>query len=75
MLEMKKVTKLDGKMKSLHFADDVLVNEDGEVVDLHKYLKSAYEDSYFDLSFTSKVEEIVEVEIEDEDVVDIEDLQ
>ena len=72
-MEIKKVTKWDGKMKSLHFEDDVLINEDGEVVDLHKYLKSAYEDKCFDLSFTAKEEEILEIDIEEE--VDIEDLQ
>ena len=69
MIELKKITKWDGKMKSLHFEGNVLINEDGEVIDLNKHLKAAYEDKYFDVSFTAKEEELIEVDtnIEDEE--------
>lgn len=67
MIELKKVTKWDGKMKSLHFEGNVLINEDGEVIDLNKHLKAAYEDRYFDVSFTAKEEELIEVDTDIED--------
>lgn len=67
MLELKKVTKWDGKMKALHFEGDILINEDGEVIDLNKHLKAAYEDKYFDLSFTAKEEELIELDVEELD--------
>lgn len=70
MLEIKRTTKWDGKMKALHFEDDVLVNEDGEIIDLHKHLKAAYGDRYFDFSVTSKEEELIEVDEE----MDLEEL-
>ena len=67
MMELKRTQKWDGKMKALHFEDDMLVNEDGEVIDLIKQLKAAYEGKFFDLSFTAKEEEIIEVETEEEE--------
>ena len=67
MIELKKTTKFDGKLKALHFEGDVLIDENGEVIDIAKYLQAAYENRYFDLSVTSKEEEIIEVEIEDEE--------
>ena len=67
MIELKKVTKWDGKMKSLHFEGSTLINEDGEVIDLNKHLKAAYEDRYFDVSFTAKEEELIEVDTDIED--------
>ena len=62
MVELKKTTKMDVKLKALHF--DVVVNEDGEIIDIVKHLQAAYGDKYFDLSTTSKVEEIEEIEVE-----------
>lgn len=67
MIELKRRTIWDGKMKALHFEGDTLVNEDGEIIDLHKHLKAAYDDKFFDLSFTAKEEEIIEVDAEDEE--------
>lgn len=67
MIELKKVTKWDGKMKSLHFEGNDLINEDGEIIDLNKHLKAAYEDKYFDLSFTAKEEELISVDTDMED--------
>ena len=67
MIELKRTTKWDGKMKALHFEGDTLVNEDGEIIDLHKHLKAAYDDKFFDLSFTAKEEEIIEEDAEEEE--------
>ena len=67
MIELKKTTKWDGKMKSLHFEGNTLIDENGEIVDLNKHLKAAYEDKYFDISFTAKEEELIEVDADIED--------
>ena len=53
--------------KILPYTTVNLVNEDGEIIDLHKHLKAAYDDKFFDLSFTAKEEEIIEVDAEDEE--------
>ena len=70
-MEIKKVIKWDGKIKGLHFEGNDLIDENGEVIDLNKYMKAAYADRTFDLSVTAKEEEIVDVDV---DVVDIDDL-
>ena len=62
MIELKRTTKWDGKIKGLHFEGNLLVDENGEVVNLNEWLKAAYEDRSFDLSVTSKEEEILEIE-------------
>ena len=62
MIELKRTTKWDGKIKGLHFEGNFLVDENGEVVNLNEWLKAAYEDRSFDLSVTSKEEEILEIE-------------
>lgn len=66
-MELKKTTKFDGKLKGLHFEDNALIDDNGEVIDIAKHLKAAYGSRYFDLSVTAKEEEILEIEIEDED--------
>lgn len=67
MIELKKTTKFDSKMKGLHFEGSSLIDENGEIIDIAKHLKAAYGDKYFDLSTTSKVEEIEEIEIDIEE--------
>lgn len=62
MIELKRTTKWDGKIKGLHFEGSFLVDENGEVVNLNEWLKAAYSDKYFDLSVTSKEEEFIEIE-------------
>lgn len=65
-MEIKRTTKWDGKLKALHFEGDALIDENGEVLDLMAHLKSAYDGKMFDLSTTSKEEEIIESEIEED---------
>lgn len=72
MLEIKKTVKYDGKLKGLHFEGNNLIDDNGEIFDLNNHLKAAYGDSYFDISITSKEEEILEIEVDNE--VDYEDL-
>ena len=64
MMELKKTTKYDCKLKSLHFEGNTLLDADGVVIDIVKHLQAAYEDKFFDLSMTSKVEVIEEIEVE-----------
>ena len=64
-MEIKKTTKVDGKLKNLHFEGNILIDENGEIIDLIKYLKAAFEEiKSFDLSFVTKEEELVEINIE-----------
>ena len=72
MLEVKKTTKYDGKLKSIRVIDGNIVDENGEVIDLISALSRAYGENMFDLSTTSKEEEIIDIEPDDE--VDIDDL-
>lgn len=67
MIELKRTTKWDGKIKGLHFEGNELVDENGEIVNLNDWMKAAYTDKTFDLSVTAKEEEILECEIEEED--------
>lgn len=66
-MEVKKTTKFDSRLKGLHFEGNELIDENGEVIDLNKYMKAAYGDKTFDLSTTAKSEEIIEVDIYDEE--------
>lgn len=66
MIEIKKITKWDGKLKGLHFEGNELIDENGEIINLNEYMKTAYADKYFDLSVTAKEEEILELEIEED---------
>lgn len=71
-MEIKKVVKWDGKLKGLHFVENDLIDENGEVIDLNKHMKAAYADRTFDLSVTAKEEEILEIDVDNE--VDIDEL-
>ena len=66
-MELKKTTKIDGKLKDLHFKGNALIDENGEVIDIAKYLKAAYGDKCFNLSTTTKEEEILDVEVEEDE--------
>lgn len=66
-MELKKTTKFDGKLKALHFEGDTLVNEDGEIIELEKYLHKAFGDKYFDISTTTKEEELIEINVDEEE--------
>lgn len=73
MLELKKTTKWDGKLKGVRIVDNQVVDFEGEIIDLYAVLEKAYGDQTFDLSTTTKVEEIIDLDEPDE--VDIEDLE
>ena len=66
-MDVKKTVKWDGKLKALHFEGNELIDENGEVIDLNKYMKAAYGDKTFDLSVTAKEEEILEIEVNEDD--------
>ena len=67
MIELKRTTKWDGKLKNLHYEGNVLINEDGEVIDLNGHLRAAYGDRSFDLSVSAKEEELIEIEVEEDE--------
>lgn len=66
-MDIKKVTKFDGKLKGLHFEENLLIDENGEVLNLNEVMKAAYGDRTFDVSSTAKEEEIIEITIPDEE--------
>lgn len=64
-MELKKSLSLTSKLKKIMFVDDKLVDENGEFIDLLAILKQFYgEEHPFDLSVSSKEEEIIEYEEE-----------
>ena len=76
-MEIKKTIKYDGKWKGLHISGSRVVNEDGEIIDLVKLLKRAYGEAPFDLSTTTKEEELINIDAvsfdEDEEDIDEEE--
>ena len=52
-MTIKKTTKYDGKLKGLHFKDEMLLDSEGIEVDLLDFLLKAYGESPFDLSTTT----------------------
>lgn len=59
-MELKKTVKLDGKLKGLHFVAGELVDSEGVIIDIVETLEDAYGECPFDLSVTTKTEEIIE---------------
>lgn len=70
MIEIKKTTKYDGKLKGVHIVDNNLIDAEGEVIDLISVLSKVYGEGFFDLSTTAKEEEIIDVEEADEAELD-----
>ena len=69
-MEIKKTVKYDGKWKNLHIINGKVLNEDGEVIDLVKLLARAYGEAPFDLSTTTKEEELINIDAIDFDEED-----
>lgn len=70
MMEVKKTVKYDGKLKGVRIVNNDIVDTNGEVVDLISILSKVYEDKFFDLSTTSKEEEIIDTEEPEEATID-----
>ena len=70
MIEVKETIKRDGKLKGCHILNGHLVDADGCVLDIVEILSKIYGEKPFDLSVTTKMEEIIEIDEE----VDIDDL-
>lgn len=58
-MELKKTVKYDGKLKGLHMVDGQLVDADGEILGI---FEKAYGDKPFDMSTTTKTEEIINLD-------------
>lgn len=65
-MELKKTTKWDGKLKGVRIVNNQVVDSDGVIVDLIDVLSKAYSDAIFDISTTTKVEEIIDLDEADE---------
>ena len=64
-MEVKKTVKYDGKLKGIRVINDTIVDADGEIINLVSLLSKAYGEKTFDLSTTSKEEEIIDVDEEE----------
>lgn len=65
-MELKKTVKYDGKIKGLHMVEGQLVDQNGEVIDILSVLQKAYGETPFDLSTTTKTEETINLDEEDD---------
>ena len=70
MMEVKKTIKYDGKLKGIRVVNDNIVDADGEIIDLVSVLSKVYGEKTFDLSTTTKEEEIIDVDNAEEAYVD-----
>lgn len=66
-MEIKKTTKYDGKLKNCSVQEGELVDENGAIIDIVALLGQAYGDKFFDISTTTKTEEIILLEETDEE--------
>jgi len=69
MMEVKKTTKYDGKLKGVRIVNNNIVDADGEIIDLVSVLSKVYGDNGFDLSTTCKEEEIIDVDDAEEAII------
>lgn len=69
MMEVKKTTKYDGKLKGVRIVNKNIVDADGEIIDLVSVLSKVYGDNVFDLSTTCKEEEIIDVDDAEEAII------
>ena len=60
-MEFKKTEQLNSKIKGMRVIDNEFVDENGELINLLQILKNAYGTKPFDLSVTSKQEELIEM--------------
>lgn len=65
-MELKKTTKWDGKLKGVRIVNNQVMDSDGVIVDLIDILSKAYGDATFDISTTTKLEEIIDLDEPDE---------
>lgn len=65
-MELKKTVKYDGKIKGLHMVEGQLVDQNGEIIDILSVLQKAYGETPFDLSTTTKTEETINLDEEDD---------
>lgn len=61
-MELKKLLNMMVKLKGLHMVDEQLVDMDGEIIDILDIFEKAYGDKPFDMSTTTKTEEIINLD-------------
>ena len=61
-MEIKKSITYNGKLKGISFVNGKLVDEDGVVIQLMTILQNVYGDKPFDLSTSTKTEQIIDAD-------------
>lgn len=61
-MEIKKSITYNGKLKGVSFVNGKLVDEDGTIIPLMTILQNVYGDKPFDISTTSKKEELIDAD-------------
>ena len=61
-MELKKTVKFDGKIKGVHIIEGMLIDQDGVTIDILDVLEKAYGEKPFDISTTTKTEEIINLD-------------
>jgi hypothetical protein len=61
-MEIKKSITYNGKLKGVSFVDGRLIDEDGEIIELMYILQNVYGDKPFDISTTSKTEQLIDAD-------------
>lgn len=61
-MEIKKSITYNGKLKGVSFVNGKLADEDGTIIPLMTILQNVYGDKPFDISTTSKKEELIDAD-------------
>lgn len=61
-MEIKKSITYNGKLKGVSFIDGRLIDEDGEIIELMTILQNVYGEKPFDISTTSKTEQLIDAD-------------
>lgn len=61
-MEIKKSLTYNGKLKGVSFVNGQLIDEDGIIIDLMTILKNVYGEKPFDISTSSKTEQLIDAD-------------
>ena len=61
-MEIKKSITYNGKLKGVSFINGKLIDEDGTIIELMTILQNVYGDKPFDISTSSKKEQLIDAD-------------
>lgn len=61
-MEIKKSITYNGKLKGVSFMNGKLIDEDGAIIELMTILQNVYGDKPFDISTSSKKEQLIDAD-------------